>query len=148
MKKVSRLLLIAVIAMAFVFTGNKVIRYVNADANQSVSVTNINYDKMTLTMSGNGDTAYYFSDGKQKKWEKVVGSTESGKTTMDISWISASKDYQLSLKGNVSAKPVIVTIPKYNSKFKAAYNKASGTDTYSGVPSGFTGNIKWHASGE
>ena len=148
MKKVSRLLLIAVIAMAFVFTGNKVIRYVNADANQSVSVTNINYDKMTLTMSGNGDTAYYFSDGKQKKWEKVVGSTESGKTTMDISWISASKDYQLSLKGNVSAKPVIVTIPKYNSKFKAAYNKARGTVTYSGVPSGFTGNIQWHASGE
>lgn len=147
MKKYSRLLLIAIAAIAFVFTGSKVIRYVNADAGQAVAVTDIDYDKMTLTISGNNDTAYYFSDSKQKKWEKVSGLTVGGKTTMDISWIPVSRDYVLSLKGNVSTKPVSITIPKYNSSFKVTYNKTNGTVSYSGVPSGFTGSIQWHASG-
>lgn len=147
MKKISRLLLITIMAAAFIFTGSKVIRYVNADDGQSVAVTDIDYDKMTLTISGNKDTAYYFSDSKQKSWERVSGETKDGKTTMDISWIPVTKDYVLSLKGNVSTKPITVKLPKYNSKFKVTYNKLKGTVSYSGVPSDFKGKIQWHASG-
>lgn len=147
MKKISRLLLITIMAVAFIFTGSKVIRYVNADDGQSVAVTDIDYDKMTLTISGNKDTAYYFSDSKQKRWERVSGETKDGKTTMDISWIPVTKDYVLSLKGNVSTKPITVKLPKYNSKFKVTYNKLKGTVSYSGVPSDFKGKIQWHALG-
>ena len=60
-------------AAAFIFTGSKVIRYVNADDGQSVAVTDIDYDKMTLTISGNNDTAYYFSDSNtQPTYSKTV----------------------------------------------------------------------------
>ena len=147
MKKWCRLLLMAVLVTTLALAGVKAIKYVNAESGQSVSVTDIDYDKMTLTISGNGDKVYYISDGKQKKWDKVVGTTTDGKTVMDISWISATKDYVLSIMGDVSTTPVKVTLPKYNPSFKVTYNKAKGTVTYKNVPSDFKGNIQWRVKG-
>mgnify|MGYP004558750487 CR=1 FL=1 len=73
MKKWCGLLLLAVLVTTLALAGVKAIKYVNAESGKSVSVTDIDYDKMTLTISGNGDKVYYISDGKQAKWDKVVG---------------------------------------------------------------------------
>lgn len=147
MKKWCGLLLLAVLVTTLALAGVKAIKYVNAESGKSVSVTDIDYDKMTLTISGNGDKVYYISDGKQAKWDKVVGTTTDGKTVMDISWISATKAYVLSIMGDVSTTPVKVTLPKYNHSFKVTYNKAKGTVTYKNVPSDFKGNIQWRVKG-
>ena len=108
---------------AFVFlTGTLSVR-----ADNSVTVAEINYQASYIKVQLNsGDTVLQISDGKQKKWETVVAEPEGGIVTMDISWISVTKDYILSLRGDSSTTPVKITIPKQDKNFKATYSPLDG----------------------
>ena len=116
-------------------------RYGSIQAAGSVAVTEINYDKSTITVQmGSGDTALLISDDKQKKWETVTIEPVNGFITMDISWITLAKDYVLSLKGDASTTPIKVTIPKQNKTFKATYSPLTGL-SFTGVSEGT--KIQW-----
>lgn len=147
MKGKKKILLTFFAMLLMVFAGIGSTAFVYAGAEDSVVVTAVDYDNQTLTVQGNGDTGFYFSDGKQKKWEKMVGTSNGNAMTMDISWIAVGKDYTLSLKGNVSKKPVTITIPKYNSGFKAKYDKATREVSYAGIASDYAGDIQWRVKG-
>lgn len=145
MAKFKKILFSFLAVVLFTFAG---IGTVWAGTEDSVSVTSIDYDNLTLTIQGNGDKAYYFSDYRQKKWEKVVGSEKNGAVTMDISWIPVTKNYVLALKGDESTKPVTVTLPKYNTAFKVVYDKETGQVTsYKGIDSYKGNEIQWRVKG-
>lgn len=145
MAKLKKILFSFIAVVLFTFAG---IGTVWAGTEDSVSVTSIDYDHLTLTVQGNGDEAYFFSDSRQKKWEKVVGSEENGAVTMDISWIPVTKNYVLALKGDKSTKPVMVTLPKYNTAFKVVYDKETGQVTsYKGIDSYKGNEIQWRVKG-
>ncbi len=121
-----------------------------ANTETSVSVSNVDYDKETLTITGYGDTEYYISDKNQKVWDTVPVTDENtfgNAVTIDISWIPGIRDYELVIKGNVSTKPLTVTIPRSNPSFKAQYDITNDTIAYSGFPSGFEGDIEWKVKG-
>ena len=99
-----------------------------------IVIETVNYSNSTITFSFTGDdTRLYISDAKQKKWEYipiVKDSDSNGKFAFDFSWIPTTKDYTLSVKGDVSTEPVTVVIPKQETKFKAAYNVETGEITF------------------
>ena len=98
-----------------------------ASAAGTVSVEEINYDASYIKVKlASGDTTLMISDGKQKKWEAVTVEPVGGYVTMDISWISSSKAYELSLRGDVNVTPVKVTIPAQNKNFKVTYSPLNG----------------------
>ncbi len=117
-----------------------------AQAAGSIAVKEINYQNSTITLQLNsGDTAVYFSDSSKKIWDEVPGTISGSKTiTMDISWVSASKNYVMTFKGDQSTSVVSVTIPKQATNFKATFNKVKGTVTFSNA-----GNriIEWRKKG-
>ena len=108
-----------------------------ATAASSISITDINYLKSTITLKLNdADSKAYFSDSNKREWEEVPGKVTSDKTvTMDISWISASKNYVLTFKGDASTDVVSVTIPKQVTNFKATYSKTKGTVAFTNAGS-------------
>lgn len=114
---------------------------VKAGAAQSVSVTSINYDDSTITVRlGDSDNLLLISDAKKKKWEAIpIEKSYDNTVVMDISWISSSKDYVLSLKGDISTEPVSVTIPKQSAALRATYNTATGKIGFTGE----TGAVEW-----
>lgn len=99
-----------------------------AEAAESVKIVEINYINSTITVQlGATDKFLMMSDAKQKKWELVpINKDSNNRVTFDISWISVSKNYVLSLKGDVSSEPVSVTLPKQQTNFKAKYDTATG----------------------
>ena len=99
-----------------------------ADA-PSVDVIEIDYDKSTIKVKMDAkDKLLYISTSAQKKWEFVqAAKDENNCITLDISWISVTKDYVLALKGDYSSEPVTVTIPKQIINFKVTYDLFSGT---------------------
>ncbi|MCR5521026.1 MAG: hypothetical protein K6F44_03845 [Lachnospiraceae bacterium] len=114
---------------------------VKAQAAESVSVRSINYDESTITVQlGQNDNLLLISDSKKKKWEAIpIDKALDNTVTMDISWVSLTKDYILSLKGDISTEPVSVTIPKQSAALRAAYNTATGRISFTGE----TGEIEW-----
>lgn len=98
-----------------------------------ISVKEINYENSTIILNVNPqDTEVYFSDSSQKTWEKVPGEIQGDHTIiMDISWISISKNYELTLKGNKTKTITSITIPKRATNFRASYNKVTGKVTFS-----------------
>lgn len=122
------------------------VKIVKADDDAAISVQEINYQKSTITLKVNDDdTEVYFSDYKKKSWEEVPGTISSSNTiTMDISWISVSKNYVLTLKGNKSTKVITVTLPKQVTNFKAAYNKVKSKVTFSHAG---TRTVEWRKKG-
>ncbi len=110
-----------------------------------VDVKEVNYDDMTITVSGEGDTSYYISDDNEKIWNKAGEAGEDGSATIDISWIPKQRDYKISLKGDVSSVPEKYNIPKYNETFSAKYSTETGNVEYSGIPDGFAGHVEWRA---
>ncbi|MGB4660287.1 MAG: hypothetical protein WBI07_14005 [Mobilitalea sp.] len=102
-------------------------------ATPSVTVKEINYENSTITLTVNSaDTEIYFSDSTKKTWELISDDISSNNTiTMDISWVSLSKNYVLTFKGDYSTGITSVTIPKQVTNFKAAYNKSKGAVTFS-----------------
>lgn len=105
---------------------------VKASAESGISVTLIDYDKSQITLKLTGtDTRVYISDAKMKKWEYVPAvKADDGTVSFDISWISVTKDYTLSIKGDVSTDPVQVMIPKQENKFKVTYDVSTGNVNY------------------
>lgn len=138
LKKIGGLLLITALVMAL----SMVIATNAAEGSTSIRVMEINYEDSTIKVRlADSDTALLISDSKQKKWEYVPQSKDgSGCVTLDISWISATNDYVLSMKGDTSLSPVKVTIPKQTKNFKVKYTTANGgTISFQNA----TGNIEW-----
>ncbi len=110
----------------------------------SVAVSEINYENSTITVTGNADdTMIYFSDSKKKTWDEFAGTmTVDKKMTMDISWISLTKDYTITFKGNASEDVVTVKLPKQVTTFKAKYS--SGAVTFTGASGR---SIQWRKDG-
>ena len=101
---------------------------VRAKADETVAVTEIDYEKSTVTVKlGSGDTELQISDSKQKTWETVTVEPVGGVVTFDISWIPVSKDYVLSLRGDKNKQAVKVKIPKQEKTLKVSYTAATGS---------------------
>ncbi len=116
-----------------------------AKAATAVSVKEINYLNSTITLQVNdGDTMVYFSDSGKKNWEAIPGNIINNTITMDISWISVSKNHVITFKGNHSTSILSVTIPKQVTNFKATYNKTKRTVTFSNAGSR---TIEWRKKG-
>ncbi len=99
----------------------------------SVSITAIDYDAETITVKANkSDTKIFISNSSQTTWEAIENPIDSTtyEVVFDISWISKTSDYVLSIKGDYSTTPVKVKLPKQNSNFKAVLNTSTNTMTY------------------
>lgn len=106
-------------------------------ADAALSLEGINYENSTITIGTNsGDTSLYFSDKNKKKWETAMDAFVNGKCTMDISWVSVTKDYVMTFKGDKTVDDILtVTIPKQVSNFKAKYDKKGNKVTFTNKPS-------------
>lgn len=129
--KMKKLLLAGAAAVLVTAAGTCAV-YIAAEsaAGDSVAVSEIDYDKLTLTVKANSDdNRVYFATSKTAAtWEKIPGDLDnSQKITMDISWVSASKNTTLYLKGDKSDQPCEVVLPKQNTAFKATFNPADNT---------------------
>lgn len=125
-KSIASAMVLAAVAVTLA-TGVKA--YAASASEASVVVTDINYDQSTITVKLNdADSALLISDGKQKKWEyaPVSKDEDTDLAVLDISWIGLNTDYSLSLRGDVSAVPVKVLIPKQTKTFKATYSTLDG----------------------
>ncbi len=111
-----------------------------------LTVTEINYQNSTITLTGNGDSVVYFSNSSAKKWEEA-GTFENGKCVFDISWVSLSSNYVISFKGDKSDGVLKVTIPKQVTNFKVKYVPDNNEQpfTFTGVTTGRT--IQWRKNG-
>lgn len=129
-----RKLLLTLVAVFVVMAGAGVI-YIAASG-ASVSVTDIDYENLTLTVKANPeDSRVLFATSKSATiWEEIPGEFDNDrKITMDISWISVSSNYTLYFKGDKSAEPVKVTLPKQNTKFKAVLNPIDNSIKFSNM---------------
>lgn len=101
-------------------------------AGSGITVESVDYSNSTVVFDITGeDTGLYISDAKQKKWEYIpIIKDVDGKVKLDFSWIPASKDYTLSVKGNVSTEPFRIVFPKQETKFKATYSIETGEITF------------------
>ena len=117
-----------------------------ATAASSISITDINYLKSSITIKVNdADTKVYFSDSKKTMWEVVPGEIGSDRTiTMDISWVSISQNYIITFKGDASTEVVSVIIPKQVTNLKANYSKVKGTVSFANAE---TRKIEWRKKG-
>lgn len=93
----------------------------------AVSVEYIDFEQGMIQIKANHNTKVYYSDASQKTWNVLEGGKNGDILTMDISWISAAKDYELNLKGSDDETVVSVDLPKYNSKLKVKFDKVDGT---------------------
>ncbi|MDE7422088.1 MAG: hypothetical protein K2N51_00060 [Lachnospiraceae bacterium] len=112
---------------------------------ESISITEIDYEKLTLTVKANaGDSRIFLATTKNAtKWDEIPGELDTNnQVTMDISWVSNSKNYTLYLKGDKSTEPISVTLPKQNTKFKATLSK----DKISFTNAGTSGKYYWRKS--
>lgn len=112
-------------------------------AGTTLQVTNIDYDSETITIkSSAGDKYLYFSDAKQTTWECAYGTFSSGVYVLDISWVSKTKDYTLTLKGDKSTGVLEVVLPKQPAALKATYDYETEKLTITGG----SGTIYWRKS--
>ena len=103
-----------------------------AKAAATVSVTEIDYEKSTITVElGSGDSELQISDSKQKTWESVTVEPVSGVVTLDISWIPTTKDYILSLRGDKNKEAVKVKIPRQEKTLKVTYTPSNDSEPIS-----------------
>ena len=71
----------------------------------------INYENSTITIGTNsGDTSLYFSDKNKQKWETAMDAFVNGKCTMDISWVSVTKDYVMTFKGDKTVDDIFLLL--------------------------------------
>ncbi|MCR5830118.1 MAG: hypothetical protein K6F93_07235 [Lachnospiraceae bacterium] len=114
---------------------------VKAQAAQSLSVKCIDYGKSTITVQmSSEDNVLLISDSRRRKWEAIPADKAYDNTVeMDISWIGMTKDYTLSLKGDISSEPISVIIPKQSAGLRASYNTSTGRVVFTGE----TGSVEW-----
>ncbi len=101
-------------------------------AAKEVSVTDINYDNLTMTVDMGGNSILYYSKDDSKWYEMegsdmMVGTRAEGTKVMDISWVTATKDTTIYLKGDKNKRSIEVTIPGQNTALKVKFDKAGGT---------------------
>lgn len=97
--------------------------FMRTQAAGKLSVVEIDYEAETLTVSTSSTDSYlYYSDSKMKNWECALGTFENKQYVLDISWVKKTKDYVLTLKGNVSDEVLSVTLPVQNKYLKVTYN--------------------------
>ena len=76
-----------------------------APAAREVSVTEINYDNLTMTVDMGGNSILYYSKD-DKTWYEMEGSDMTASTraegtkVMDIAWMTTTKDTSIYLKGD------------------------------------------------
>lgn len=126
--KYKNIVLKKVLLLCAVFITVGLIGRLNVKAAGSVAVTEVNYEKSTVTVQmAAGDSILFISDDKQKKWDIVpIEKNASNQIVFDISWVSTSKNYTISFKGDVSDTPIKVVIPKQVTNFKATYSALKG----------------------
>lgn len=114
-------------------------------AETGLAVKEVNYYDSTVTIQTlNKDTVIYFADST-KKWKAIPGNPDSnGYITMDISWVSDTKNNTLYFKGNISTNTIKITIPKKETRFKASFNKLKGTVVFSNAG---VRTIEWRKKG-
>lgn len=120
-------------------------------AGVNISIVEINYENSTMKiMLNTKDTMLYLATGTQKKWEYVPVALETGVArdgitpckyaTMDISWISLSKNTLIKFRGDYSTEPVSVTIPKQITNLRATYDVYNSRVNFTNAGAG---NIEW-----
>ena len=128
--------IISVLFMTILLSIAGTLYYVNADGEgntteskaESVALSEIDYNDMTLAIYPNGNTIVYYSSDR-KKWveaDGVQGTDEEGKPTLtyDISWIASAGSTKLYYRGNEATATTAITIPGYNKSFKVKFDKA------------------------
>lgn len=99
----------------------------NATQAGEVSVKEIDYEAGMIIINPNGNTKVYYSNGTQTNWTQIEGNKdENGCLLLDISWISANSDYELTLKGSDDETVVSVELPKCNNSLKVTFDKMDG----------------------
>lgn len=97
-----------------------------AASKKLLKVIAINYEDSSITFqTENGDTRLYISDSKKKTWEEIPTEFIANTVTIDMSWISANSNYELTFKGNVSTDIGSVIIPKQATNLKVSYRASS-----------------------
>lgn len=131
-------LLIAFLAVVCVICTTAMAATFTTKASEKLLVLKeVDYLKSTITVkSSEGDSVVYFSDSSKKTWEQVPGTVNAdGTITLDISWVSVSKNYVLTFKGDKSTGILSVTLPKQVTNFKASFNKVNGNVSFSNAGS-------------
>ena len=146
MKKYGKYILSASLAAALCVTGVNVVRSAETNAETALNVISIDYDNLTVVLRGSDDTKYYISDD-QKKWEQVTATTSNNTKLIDISWLSNMRNYNISIKGDVSTKPITLRILKCDTRLRVSYDRNTDNITYSGLPVGYTGDVQWRVNG-
>lgn len=117
-----------------IFTLALIVLFPGIKADAALTVKSINYEDSTITIQSSTDQTLYFSDKKKKKWETAADGFANGECTIDISWISTTKDYEITFKGDKTADDILsVIIPKQVTNFKAKYNQATGEVTFTNL---------------
>lgn len=115
------------ILLMLIFTTFVPMHMVKAEAAEAVTIGKIDYDQLTLEIYSNGNAVVYYSLDKSTWIEVDAAYNSNGRSyRMDISWLSNTKDQTLYFKGNMVQTIRSITLPAYNSKFKAKYEKTDG----------------------
>lgn len=125
--------IVQTLLFAFFFLGFMPMTTVKAEVASTVTIGAINYDDLTMQIYNNENAAVYYSTD-QEEWTEVEGAYNSSTKcyTWDISWVSATGDVTLYLKGDTETTITSVTLPKQVT-FGATYNKADGSFTFTGA---------------
>jgi hypothetical protein len=119
--------------------------HVQADTATAVSVGTIDYEKLTMQIYYNNNSLIYYSTDKST-WEIADGEYDSTTKSlcMDISWVSASSEVIIYLKGDVATTVKAVTLPSQNSSFTVSFDKVEGEFTFDGTDDADT--FEWRKS--
>lgn len=119
-------------------------RFSGADGEKPVEIKEINYETMEAKILYNGNTNIYYSTDK-KTWNEAegmlvtadntngntAGTIDTSALLYDISWNSSAKETAIYFRGNIDTTTATLTIPAYNTKFKAKFDKSTGDVDFS-----------------
>ena len=104
-------------------------------------IKSIDYDEAVIRITKNGSQNVYYSTD-QKNWFLIEDANQTSlECTFDISWISSSRATKLYFSGEAGGEGILVTLPAYNSKFSAKFNKVTGEVEFKGTEESET--IQW-----
>lgn len=117
-----------------------------------VKVQSIDYDDLWLYVDPGDNGMVYYSDKSKKVWSDALQAEKSsdavrtsgkdGLFCIDISWIKATSQGKICLKGDLNEEIVEVDLPARESKYKVKFDKKNGTLTFTSVPNGAT-HFEW-----
>lgn len=138
-RKGLRFIAVLIPAMVMIFAMGA--QQVKAEA-PAPSIISVDYSRSTLTVQlDERDHVLFMSDKNQKTWEFVpVTKNASNQVILDISWVTLTSDYTISLKGDYSATPVKQVIKKQVTNFKATYDLANNRIKFTNRG---TGTVQW-----